>query len=442
MEEQKECDLMMGLQLQEQSTTNHIRSDCIEKEMEISNKTSNSPTEVKKEEVVKLIQLMSVSMICIYQEICKQKEEEHQINNKLSWCSRGDKLIESKTQAIRNLEHSLGKVKPNLPIRSIPRTSVFFHLTEKDAETPVVLGTDRKRCQNRLKKERTDLEYLEQVQEELLFLKKSGGSTLAGTQEHNDVMESLVHRIQHGNNNRAEETKFFHEIRKLEETIEKYKFTATREPSLNDYWNNRVVGAGQRRANANKANELKIIILLNDIKEVKRDRMAHTARAILLKAELEHVRKNIRCMEREVEKINSKRMQVYKRAYELREQMEVKYCFNTYEWVVTYVKRLVREGDVVALRRVCDNKLEDFTRKWSHGKVFSWWAYENINSNKKKELGEQTKEKSSCIDYQSLVTYVKKLVRGGDVVALRQVCDKQADEFLRQWSNSELFLDD
>ena len=54
--------------------------------------------------------------------------------------------------------------------------------------------------------------------------------------------------------------------------------------------------------------------------------MAHTARAILLKAELEQVRKNIRRMEKEVEKINSKRMKAYKCAYELREEMGVVSC--------------------------------------------------------------------------------------------------------------------
>ena len=42
-------------------------------------------------------------------------------------------------------------------------------------------------------------------------------------------MESLVHRIQHGNNKRAEEAKLYHEIRKLNETIEIY--TAPTEPA-------------------------------------------------------------------------------------------------------------------------------------------------------------------------------------------------------------------
>ena len=55
------------------------------------------------------------------------------------WCSRGTKNIESKTQAIKNLEYCLGKVKPNLPMRSIPRTAGYLNLTEKDAETPVRL---------------------------------------------------------------------------------------------------------------------------------------------------------------------------------------------------------------------------------------------------------------------------------------------------------------
>lgn len=58
-------------------------------------------------------------------------------------------------------------------------------------------------------------------------------------------MESLVHRIQHGNNNRGEEKKFFHEIRNLKETIETY--TAPTEPDPRSNWRRYDVGGSRRR---------------------------------------------------------------------------------------------------------------------------------------------------------------------------------------------------
>ena len=68
----------MGLQLQEQSTRNQIQ-------MEISDKSRNqqlhfyfvkfwpSPAEIKRDEAVKVLQLMNVSVTCIYHEIRIQK---------------------------------------------------------------------------------------------------------------------------------------------------------------------------------------------------------------------------------------------------------------------------------------------------------------------------------------------------------------------------------
>ena len=48
-------------------------------------------------------------------------------------------------------------------------------------------------------------------------------------------MESLVHRIQHGNNTRVEEAKLYHEIRNLSDTIEIYEApTGPNEPDR--YW--------------------------------------------------------------------------------------------------------------------------------------------------------------------------------------------------------------
>ena len=53
------------------------------------------------------------------------------------WFSSRDKQMEWMTQQIKYLENAPGEVKPHLPMRSIPRTSGFLHLTEKDGATPV-----------------------------------------------------------------------------------------------------------------------------------------------------------------------------------------------------------------------------------------------------------------------------------------------------------------
>ena len=132
-------------------------------------------------------------------------------------------------------------------------------------------------------------------------------------------------------------------MRKLEETREKYMYTTAIEHSRHDYPISRYVGPCQRNASINKALQHKIDVkfkylsefqlfcpivdyiscrfihkffchqnLLNDIKEIKGDRMGHTTRVILLKKELEYVRKNIRSMEKEYERVYSWRMTIYK----------------------------------------------------------------------------------------------------------------------------------
>ncbi|GJZ56646.1 zinc finger, C6HC-type containing protein, partial [Tanacetum coccineum] len=91
------------------------------------------------------------------------------------------------------------------------------------------IGTDKKRCHNRLNKGRIDMEYSKQVQVEFLISKKSDNMPIDGAQEFNYVMESLVHRIQHGNNKRADKAKLYNEIRNVNDTID-----ACREPAEPD----------------------------------------------------------------------------------------------------------------------------------------------------------------------------------------------------------------
>ncbi|GJZ01260.1 hypothetical protein Tco_0586094 [Tanacetum coccineum] len=56
-----------------------------------------------------------------------------------------------------------------------------------DNTMKINVGTDKKSCHNRLNKERMDLEYSKQVQEELLISKKSDKMPIDGAQELNYV---------------------------------------------------------------------------------------------------------------------------------------------------------------------------------------------------------------------------------------------------------------
>ncbi|KAI3699831.1 hypothetical protein L2E82_44409 [Cichorium intybus] len=327
-----------------------VQSDCTEKVMEI--------TSHKKEEAHKLYQLKNLSMYRIIQEIDLRK-----INYKLMWLAQGDNNLEWKTNQLMCLERALGEVKPHLPMRPIPRTTGFFHLAENDAETPVNVGTDRKRCHKRLMKERMQLGYLKQVQEELLSSMNSGRRPIYGTQELNDMflstskMESLVHRIQHGNNNRGEETKLFHEIRNLKETIEKY--TAPTEPDPRNNWRRFDVGGSRRRLYEKQTDQHRIKILLNQIDEIKRDQKERTTKVTRLKVELDLVGKSIKSMERELEKLNLKRIKAYNCAYKHGEQKEVissvKSSYGDYLSPMRYVKDVVvQKEDIMGLRHVFD----------------------------------------------------------------------------------------
>ncbi|GKC67140.1 hypothetical protein Tco_1099738 [Tanacetum coccineum] len=167
----------------------------------------------------KLYQVLSLNQTSIIQEIYRCKTDEIRINND-----------------VKNVEKDLGVVDHEL----LPRCRF---LTFNNKKRLINVGTDKKSCHNRLNKERMDLEYSKQVQEELLISKKSDKMPIDGAQELNYVMESLIHRIQHGNNKRADEVKLYHEIRNVKDTIEIY--TEPTEPDDGpDPW--------QRRPNLDK----------------------------------------------------------------------------------------------------------------------------------------------------------------------------------------------
>nr|GEU62602.1 AP-5 complex subunit zeta-1 [Tanacetum cinerariifolium] len=145
-----------------------------------------SPRLVKREIAEKLYQALRSSYSSISQEVDKCKKDEIRINNEIMCFSTGDKRGEWKKQNIKNLEEALGGVKHQIRISSIPRAEL------------------------------------------------------------NHVMESLVHRIQHRNNNRAEEAKLHHEIRNLNDTIEIYTTPTVTPPTPLDFtWNGSGITGGK-----------------------------------------------------------------------------------------------------------------------------------------------------------------------------------------------------
>ncbi|KAL8267699.1 hypothetical protein R6Q59_001497 [Mikania micrantha] len=89
---------------------------------------------------------------------------------------------------IKNLQRwNQDQVDLHSPADFVPRTTGYLRLTGMDAQTLVT--PDRKRCQKRMiKKGRMDVEYLQQVQTEHLFLKKPSGKTSSDIQELNDMI--------------------------------------------------------------------------------------------------------------------------------------------------------------------------------------------------------------------------------------------------------------
>ncbi|PWA77020.1 hypothetical protein CTI12_AA227000 [Artemisia annua] len=356
-------------------TSQMDESNCNRKEPKMSIKNTKqldssnveyiaSPRAVKKDIAEKLYQVLQFCESNIIQEIDKCKKDEIRIKNEIMLLSSCDKRGERKKQPIKNLEEALREVKP--PIRSIPRTTGFLHLTKKYEQTPNYVGTDKKRCHNRVKKGQMDFEYFRKVQEELLLSMRSDKRPTfydaqelnnvvhgIGAQELNYVMESLVHRIQHGNNNRAEEAILYHEIRNLNDTIEIYTAPTRPADTPTWAWEGRLFHETRRLTRDKQYRQHKLKIVLNQLEK------AHTVRRGQLNLELDLLRKNIRCMEKLLEKISLRRMKAYKCAYKLEErQNEVKSSYTEYKSsLMTYVKELARRGDIVELMQVCDRQL-------------------------------------------------------------------------------------
>ncbi|GKD68568.1 hypothetical protein Tco_1322658, partial [Tanacetum coccineum] len=179
----------------------------MEEPKEMSNNKNAEPLNVKRDIAKNLYQVLSFSESILIQEIDKCKRRE--------W----------KKQHIKNVEKDLREtVNHELPMKSITKRDWYGRQT-----SPIDVGTDKKRFHNRLNKGRMDLEYSKQVHAELLLPKKPIDG---GAQELNCVMGSLVHRIQHGNNKRAEEAKLYHEIKNLNDSIEIY----TEPTAVNETW--------------------------------------------------------------------------------------------------------------------------------------------------------------------------------------------------------------
>ncbi|KAI3515421.1 hypothetical protein L1887_14317 [Cichorium endivia] len=309
MEEHKECDAM-GSQLQD-GIHIHDRFHFVS--------FQPSPDKIEKEEAQKQYQLLTLARSRISEDIYQRMADEHQINGKLMWFTQHDQCIQWKTEEIKNLEHYLRKDEPHLLRNSVPRTTGFVRLPEKDSRTPVM--PDRKRYQKRLiKKGRMDMDYMQQVKEDLLSLKKSGGMTSTGTQEVNDLIEGMAQRIQHGNKNRVDEMRIYLEMRNIKETREMY--TAPEPDRPHNSWY-AIERHSKYHADWKRARKHKINIRLDEIEDMKMDLKGRKARVARLKSELELVRKSISCLRKKLEDVNTKRIKAFKCAYDQEEQKKI-----------------------------------------------------------------------------------------------------------------------
>ncbi|GKE20573.1 proton pump-interactor 1-like protein [Tanacetum coccineum] len=155
-------------------------------------------------------------------------------------------------------------------------------------------------------------------------------------------------------------------MRNLTETKENY--TAP-EPKPRRYWYS--YGGLKKDTDNKRSTQRKIEILLDDIEKIKRDQIGRNARVTRLKAELQPVMKNISCLQRELENVNSKRLKAHERVYQLGEQKkEMKSIYDDYQSLMTQVKELVQKGDVVALKQACDTQVQGFIGHWSGSQAF------------------------------------------------------------------------
>ncbi|KAJ0813725.1 putative proton pump-interactor [Helianthus annuus] len=316
--------------------------------------------EHEKEEADKQYQSMNLARFSINEDIANLKLNERQINQKIMKFSHLDKQLKWKIQEIKDLEQCELGMKHYLPFMLEPRTTGFFQLPEKDARTMIRQG-----CQKRLiKNGRMDMEHLQQVEEQLLCSKKSIGITSCGTQELNDMIKSMVQSIQHGNKKWANEIKIQQEIGKFMETVDN---APEPEPYDDCRWKRMV--RFERIWKRNKEHSIKI--RLEELEQIKRKIIGRKAKVKRLKAELEHVRKNISSLEKEIENVNTKRSEAYKRGYELGEQKkDLSSSYTKYQSLMRHAKELAHKGDVVGLKQACDTQVEEFTTQWNDSKAF------------------------------------------------------------------------
>ncbi|MFS8024287.1 hypothetical protein Hanom_Chr16g01461471 [Helianthus anomalus] len=319
--------------------------------------------EHEKEEASKQYQAMNLARFSIIEDIANLKLNERQISQKIMKFSHLDKQLKWKIQEIKDLEHCELGIKHHLPFMLEPRTTGFFQLPEKDARTMIRQG--RKRCQKRLiKNGRMDMEHLQQVEEQLLCSKKSIGITSCGTQELNDMIKSMVQSIQHGNKKWANEIQIQQEISKFKETVDN---APEPEPYDDRRWKR--MARFERIWKRNKEHSLKI--RLEELEQIKRKIIGRKAKVTRLKAELEHVRKNISSLEKEIENVNTKRSEAYKRGYELGEQKkDLSSSYTEYQSLMRYAKELAHKGDAVGLKQACGTQVKEFMTRWNDSKAF------------------------------------------------------------------------
>ncbi|GJW10519.1 hypothetical protein Tco_1576346 [Tanacetum coccineum] len=191
-------------------------------------------------------------------------------------------------------------------------------------------------------------------------------------------MESLVHRVQHGNNKRADEAKLYHEIRNVNDTIIEIH-TEPQEPD-DDPWEmyypwRRNIDKGY------KQRQLKIVLSqVEKARSIRKGQLIH---------KLDLLRKNIKSMERELEKISSLRKKAYKCAYKHgAQQNEAKSSYTEYQSLMTHVKELARRGDTDELIK---NQMEE-PKEMSNNKKAQQLDVYNIASPRqhvKKDIAEK-----------------------------------------------------
>ncbi|MFS8024274.1 hypothetical protein Hanom_Chr16g01461291 [Helianthus anomalus] len=268
-------------------------------------------------EIEEQYQLLNRERSSINEELAQDMADEQQINQKLMRFLELDEQIEKRMLEIENHQRwDPDKLKLNSPISSISRTTGVYCLTGKDAQTPV--RPDLKRCQKRLvKKERMDINYLKEVQEEHICSMKSSEIPYSGTQELNDMIESMLQRIQHGNKKRADEMKIYQELSNFLETKE-----SCIAPEPHPHWytlkrrSKRVTDYDRYRW------QHKLSIRLDYFEIQKREQIERQAIVKRLKAKLQYVRKKINYLNKKLENIDSKILKAYKRANELGDNLK------------------------------------------------------------------------------------------------------------------------